>query len=88
MLSGMAGHTPWRYIRERRRIRDGARPRYRVEVEADGDAWLVRVPELPNVFTQALTLDDVEPMARSVTALMLEVPDDSFDLEIPASAHG
>jgi len=42
----------------------------------------ITVPELPGVFTQARRLDRVESMARDVISLMLEVPSDSFDVDV------
>jgi len=58
------------------------RPTYTVVVKRDGEWWHIRVPELQNVFTQSRRLDQVDHMAREVTALMLDVPEDSFDLQI------
>lgn len=55
---------------------------YRVTAERDGRWWLVRVPEVPAAFTQARRLDQAEAMAREVIALLLDVPDDSFDLRL------
>lgn len=54
---------------------------YRAEVERDGEYWCVRVPELDRT-TQARTLDEVEPMARDLIAIMEDVSKGSFDLEI------
>lgn len=63
---------------------------YRVEVEHGERWWIVSVPEVPGAHTQARHLREVEAMAREVVALMLEVPEDSFDLdveiEIPADS--
>jgi hypothetical protein len=48
--------------------------------------WLVRVPGLgttkEGLPTQARTLADVEPWARDLIATYLDVPEDSFDLEV------
>lgn len=54
---------------------------YTAEVERDGRFWLVWVPEIERA-TQARNLREVEPMARDLVAMMLEVAPDSFDLEI------
>ena len=48
-----------------------------------GEAWwAIRVAELPGVFSQARRLDRVESMARDAISLLLEVPADSFDIEV------
>lgn len=57
--------------------------------------WLVRIPGLGNdpddgLYTQARNLAEVEPMARDLIAVWLEVPEDSFGVdvkvELPADA--
>lgn len=58
------------------------RARYTAKAERSGDWWAVDVPEIHGVHTQARRLDRVEHMARDVIALMLEVPADSFDVEV------
>jgi len=55
---------------------------YRVTAERDGRWWLIRVPEVPAAFTQARRLDQAEAMAREVVALLLDAPEDSFDLHL------
>jgi predicted RNase H-like HicB family nuclease len=56
---------------------------YVVEAVRDEDGWwIVEVPEVDGAMTQAPRLDQVEEMARDVVSLLLEVPADSFDLEI------
>lgn len=62
------------------------RPTYRVLTKRSGDWWAIQVPELDGVFSQARRLDQVEAMARDAIALMVEVPEDSFDLEMAVSA--
>ncbi len=53
-----------------------------------GGAWsvIVTIPELEGrpaeVPTQARRLEEVEPMARDLVALMLDVPADSFNIEV------
>jgi hypothetical protein len=42
---------------------------------------LIEIPTL-DVVTQARRPEEVEPMARDAVALLLEVPEDSFDLDI------
>lgn len=61
------------------------RPKYKVTAQRDGRWWFVRVPEVPGAVTQARRLDQVEAMAREVVSLLLEVPPDSFDLDVQAA---
>lgn len=58
------------------------RPSYRVVAERDGSWWAIRVPELRGVYSQARRLADVEAMARDATALMLDVPPDTFGISV------
>jgi len=58
------------------------RPSYTALAERDGSWWAITVPELEGVFSQARRLDRVEYMARDAISLMLEVPADSFDVEV------
>ena len=58
------------------------KPTYKVRVVRSGRWWAIEVPELRGVHSQARRLDQVEYMARDVIALMLNVPEDSFDLAI------
>jgi hypothetical protein len=49
--------------------------------------WFIRIPGLGNnpdegLPTQARRLSDVEPMARDLIAVYLDVPEDSFDVEV------
>lgn len=60
---------------------------YTAEVERDGRFWLVWVPEIERV-TQARNLREVEPMARDLVAMMLEVAPDSFELAIRIKLPG
>jgi hypothetical protein len=53
---------------------------YHAVATRDGRFWLVHILELDH-YTQARTLAEVEPMARDLIALVLEVPEDSFALE-------
>ena len=54
---------------------------YTAQVERDGRFWLIHVPEVDR-WTQARTLREVEPMARDLVAVMLEVDPDSFELRV------
>jgi predicted RNase H-like HicB family nuclease len=58
------------------------RPRYTAIAERDGAWWVISVPELPGVHSQARRLDRVEYMARDAISLMLEISGDSFDVEV------
>jgi predicted RNase H-like HicB family nuclease len=57
-------------------------PKYRVKAVRSGRWWAIEVPELDGVYSQARRLDQVELMAREAIALMLDVPEGSFDLTI------
>lgn len=54
---------------------------YHAEVDRDGKFWRVRVPEVSRT-TQARTLREVEAMARDLIAIMDDIPEDSFGLEV------
>jgi predicted RNase H-like HicB family nuclease len=56
------------------------RPTYTVVAERDRAWWVITVPELRGVFSQARRLSQVEPMARDAISLLLDVDQDSFDL--------
>lgn len=62
---------------------------YQANASRDGKYWLVHIPEI-NKYTQARNLAEVEPMARDLIALWLEIAPDSFDVtphvELPVSA--
>lgn len=60
---------------------------YTAIASRDGRWWLVRVPGLGNdpedgLHTQARNLAEVEPMARDLIALWLDVRQDSFDVKV------
>jgi predicted RNase H-like HicB family nuclease len=56
--------------------------RYTAVCRRSGDWWAISVPEIKGVHTQARRLEQAEAMARDAIALMLEVPAESFDIEI------
>jgi hypothetical protein len=66
----------------------GKRPRFMARAVKDGALWYIEiggVPRLqgsPGAFTQARTVEEIEPMAREVIAIVLGVPKDSFDLTV------
>lgn len=55
---------------------------YRVVAERSGDWWAISVPDVRGAFTQAKRLDQVEDMAREAVSLLLDVPADSFEVEL------
>lgn len=74
----MSGHTKWSEIKRQK----AQRPRYRVTAERDGKFWLLRVPDLPGVFTQTRRLEQAPDMIRDAIALMLNVAAETFDVEV------
>ena len=58
---------------------------YRVQVTREGRWWMVHVPDIDGL-TQARRLAEVEPMARSLVAITLDVDPDSFDLSIETTS--
>jgi predicted RNase H-like HicB family nuclease len=58
------------------------KPTYKVSAVRSGRWWAIEVPELHGVFSQARRLDQVESMAREAIGLMLQVPEDSFDVVV------
>ena len=74
----MSGHTKGSEIKRQK----APRPRYRVTAERDGKFWLLRVPELPGVFTQVRRLEQAPDMIRDAIALMLNVPVETFDVDV------
>lgn len=58
------------------------RTTYEVKAIRSGDWWAIDVPGLLGAHTQARRLDQVEHMARELIGLLLDVPEDSFDMRI------
>ncbi len=56
--------------------------RYTAVAEHAGAWWAITVAEMPGVFSQARRLDNVEHMARDAIALMLDVPPESFEIDV------
>src|SRR5260370_18801294 len=46
------------------------------------DWWAVSVPGVRGVYSQAKRLDQVEPLVREALSMVLDVPEDSFDIRI------
>lgn len=58
------------------------KPGYRATASRDGRWWFVHVAGEQGLYTQVRRLDQAEAMIREVIALMLEVPEDSFDVVV------
>jgi hypothetical protein len=56
--------------------------RYRVKARRNGEWWALIVPGVPGAFTEVRRLDQAQPTIREVISRLLEVPQDSFDVEI------
>lgn len=54
---------------------------FRVVAERDGSFWLVRIPEIDGA-TQARTREEIEAMARDYISITLDLPKDSFAVDI------
>jgi|HubBroStandDraft_3_1064219.scaffolds.fasta_scaffold27260_3 hypothetical protein len=54
---------------------------YRAEVERDGRFWRVRVPDIDRS-TQARSLSEAEAMVRDLIAIMTDVAQNSFDVDM------
>ena len=53
---------------------------YKVNVTQDGALWFIQLPSHENIFTQARSVEEIEPMTRDVISLMLNIPEDSFEI--------
>jgi DNA-directed RNA polymerase specialized sigma24 family protein len=58
------------------------RQAYRVRAVRDGKWWALSTDGVPGAFSQVRLLNQAEPMIRDAIAQVLEVPEDSFDLEV------
>lgn len=54
---------------------------YRATVEKAGKFWVISVPAIRLLHTQALSENTIEFMTRDAISMMLEVDPTSFDLE-------
>jgi predicted RNase H-like HicB family nuclease len=50
--------------------------------------WFVEVPDVEGGYTQARRLDQVEYMVRDLLSLLLDVPEDSFDVIVEPEIPG
>ena len=55
---------------------------YTARAQRDGNWWTISVAGLPGALTQVRRLDQAEAMTREVIALVLDVPEDSFDVQV------
>jgi len=60
---------------------------YSVRVTRDGKWWMVAIPELDGL-TQARRLAEAEDMARDYIAVTLDVPADSFSIDVEIDGIG
>jgi predicted RNase H-like HicB family nuclease len=60
---------------------------YIARCERSGGWWAITVPELKGLHTQAKRLDQVEPVVRDAIALVLNIPSDSFDVDVEPKLH-
>ena len=54
---------------------------YKALVEKSGRFWIISVPAIRSMHTQALSEDTIDFMTRDAISLLLEVDPSSFDLE-------
>lgn len=62
--------------------------RFKVSVKQDGTLWFIQIPSHENIFTQARSIEEIEPMTRDVISLMLNIPADSFEIELSFDPAG
>jgi hypothetical protein len=55
---------------------------YTVRAERSGHWWALDAPEIPGLYSQARRLDQAEEMARDAVSAMLDLPSDSFEIEV------
>jgi predicted RNase H-like HicB family nuclease len=55
---------------------------YTAKVRRSGPVWAIDVAELPGVFSQTRRLEQVKAMARDAIAAFLDVPADSFEVDL------
>ena len=55
---------------------------YTATAERSGKWWALSVPEIPGLHTQVRRLDVASATVREAIAVMLDVPEDSFDVGI------
>lgn len=55
---------------------------YTARAQRDGKGWAISVAGLTGALTQVRRLDQAEAVTREVIALLLDVPEDSFDISV------
>lgn len=55
---------------------------YHAIARRSGKWWAIEVTDVPGAFTQTRRIDQIEQMTRDVLAAFLDVPPDSFDLQV------
>ena len=55
---------------------------YTATATREGGWWVLEVEGVRGGYTQARRLDQAEAMVRDLIALLLDVPEDSFDVEV------
>jgi predicted RNase H-like HicB family nuclease len=55
---------------------------YSAKAVRSGGWWAITIPQLKGVHSQARRLDQAADMAREAVALFLDVPPDSFEVEV------
>jgi hypothetical protein len=53
-----------------------------VHASREGDWWFLEVDGIAGGYSQARRLDQVESAVRDLLALLLEIPPDSFDIDV------
>jgi hypothetical protein len=61
---------------------------YVVTATRTGDWWALEVPGVPGTSSRARRLDQAEGAARAALALLLDVPADSFGIEVEPELEG
>jgi hypothetical protein len=61
---------------------------YRVTATRAGEWWALEVPGIPGASSRARRLDQAEGAARAAIALLLDVPADSFVVEVEPELEG
>lgn len=56
--------------------------RYEVIARRSGDQWALQVPFVPGAHSQCERLDQAASKIIEAIAMVLDVPDDSFEVEI------
>ena len=64
------------------------RHNYTVEVQREPGWWIIRVPDLDDLTTQARRLADVEENAREAIAVWLDVDPDAVEVTPSQTAKG